>query len=904
MHKRILLSTTAACLTMATAMPTYGQTVDGANTGDENIIVVTGTRSDLREALADKRAADIVSDVIVAEDIGNLPDQNIADSLQRVPGVQVQRNDRGQTSDVTIRGLPSNFTKVLYNGRPVSTVFSDTLRNRNFQAFIVPSTFVSKLGVAKTSKADVVEGGIAGTVDIVSKKAFDYKGRRIAFDARISNESNSGAFGTAISGLYADTFANDTIGFLIGVNYTLERPDQHRVRGGMYTRSKKSSNEKAGRDLNGDGDFADKDIVVRNNVMAEDFSQRRERISVVSNLEFRPSDDLSIMADVLYAVQDIESPRNSIRIDVRGTNTIAAEQKSVIIDGNEIVSRYASTGASVSPESELQFRDNKLLVGQLSMDWTTGSWEISASGGLTRSIHDQSRVRAIAKGPRIPLTADFHSSTQPASIILDDAATATLLDSSQYSIKSLTSGPGVNIRSTLTQYDLYLDFKRDLDWGFVRDFQFGGSYSVNKFDSNRTAISLNAAELATLGIDEYDYFVVSPGNGSFADAGNAPLPQRWVVPNVRNILNGASIADLIAADKGAKINNPADIVDVDEKFFAAYAQVNFGDDSGIFSGNLGLRYTHTDERVSGNSIDPAAGFTRDSSGELTPKAELVPVTRSRTYDDFMPSLNLRLNLGDEHVIRFGAARTVSRPAPSELDLVVKGLKGGAGEDNKISFNDPNLKPFRSNNFDLTWSWYYAPEAIFSVGLFQKDLKSLIGPRTIVENFPVTNAVTGVTADEPFTVTTDSNDAGVKLRGVEVQWQQPFTFLPGFLKHTGMKANYSFIDNSAPERLRAAAKHNYNLVAYYDDGTFDARVSYTRRGKFLYAPAVETTPDELVQAREFLVVNATYHLNRNLEIFVNAANLTNAAGNRFHKGGLTRQFQDFGRRFTFGITGKF
>jgi len=332
-------------------------------------------------------------------------------------------------------------------------------------------------------------------------------------------------------------------------------------------------------------------------------------------------------------------------------------------------------------------------------------------------------------------------------------------------------------------------------------------------------------------------------------------------------------------------------------------QIGFGDEAGNFSGNLGVRYVHTDESIGGNSIDLDAGFTRDpATGELT-ENQIGAVTRSRTYDDFLPSINLRYDLGDDHVIRFGAARTISRPSPSELDLVVSGLSGAIGEENEISFNDPNLDPFRSDNLDLGWEWYYADEALFSVALFRKDLRSLIGPRTIIQNFDVTDGVSGVITNEPFTVTTNSNDTGVELRGYEVQLQQPFTFLPGFLQHTGFQGNYTYIDNSAPDRLRAAAEDNYNLIVYFDNQLLDVRVSYTYRGEYLFNPGVGVNPDELFSPRKFLAANVTYHINDKLQLFFNAANITDEPGNRFHRGGLVRQYQDFGQSFTIGINGQ-
>ena len=315
-----------------------------------------------------------------------------------------------------------------------------------------------------------------------------------------------------------------------------------------------------------------------------------------------------------------------------------------------------------------------------------------------------------------------------------------------------------------------------------------------------------------------------------------------------------------------------------------------------------MRYVNTDETVGGNSIDIDAGFVRDpEDGSLTP-VRIGETRRGREYKDVLPSLNLRFDVADDHVFRLGLARTIERPAPAQLDLVVSGLRGGLGEDNEISFNDPALDPFRSDNLDVSWSWYYSDEALFSLAYFHKDMESLINQQTIQLELPVTT--NGVTADEVFFVDTETNDSGVELSGIEVQIQQPFTSLPGLLQHTGIKANYTYIDNSAPDRLRAAAEDNYNIVLYFDNKVLDARLSYTFRGDYLFDTAIGSTPPEIFQEREFLAVNVTYHINDNLELFLNGSNLTDDPGNRIHEGGLARQYQDFGRAITVGVTGHY
>ena len=205
-------------------------------------VVVVGTRADLGAAIDFKRASDTIVDAISASDIGKMPDQNIADSLQRVPGVQIQRN-RGQAEEITIRGLQGRYTQTLVNGRPITTVFSDSLSNRNFQAYIMPSAFVSRLAVHKSGKADIQEGGIAGSVDIVTQRALEIGERRFNVSANGNWDGNNGEIGSDVTAMYADIFADDTLGIVLGVNLVDEDQGLHRDRGGRYRRARNEARD-------------------------------------------------------------------------------------------------------------------------------------------------------------------------------------------------------------------------------------------------------------------------------------------------------------------------------------------------------------------------------------------------------------------------------------------------------------------------------------------------------------------------------------------------------------------------------------------------------------------------------------------------------------------------------------
>ena len=872
--------------------------IHAQESGDEIIeeIVVVGTRADLTAAINFKRNSDTIVDAISASDIGKMPDQNIADSLQRVPGVQIQRN-RGQAEEITIRGLQGRFTQTLVNGRLITTVFSDNLSNRNFQAYIMPSAFVSRLAVHKSGKADVREGGIAGSVDIVTQRALEIGGRRFNISGNGNWDSNNGEVGSDITAIYADVLADKTLGIVFGVNLVNEDQGLHRDRGGAYRRL---YNEAKNRDLNGDGDFSDRGIVVRDNVLSENFEQQRKRQSYLANLEWQPSDEFTLFSEVLYSQQDTLSPRESVRFDFRNKKTVSEGQQTILINDVEYVSQYHSIDSQLQAEKELQVRDADLLSAQvLTSFYPNPSLSLDFSFSRSQSNHFQTRARAIARVTGIETLINLEGRNRPSAVTVFGEKH---LDPEAYRINQFNSGPGTNIRSESRQDEFKMDIDRLLDTRFAHSVGFGMAVSDSLFASSRDRFSANRRELASLGIESFPMVLTGSDRGGFLDSAQRPTIGNWLIPDIDAVIEAAGgIQAIVDADGGAVFGDPTAIVDIREGLKSAYLILDFGNESGAITGNIGVRHTRTDETVRGTSIDLSAGFTRDEAGDLSPNAEGVAVTRNRSYSNTLPSLNLRFNLGDNHVVRFAAAKTMTRPAPAQLDLIVSGLRGSIDSGNEISYSDPNLEPFLANDLNLVWSWYYGDENLLSTALFSKDLESLIGRSTFTENFNITNSVTGETAAEIFNVETDSNSTGVKLQGVELSWQHALTQLPGPLGNTGFALNYTYIDNSAPERLRAAAKDNYNAIVYYDAGPFDLRVSYTYRGEYLLTPATGLQPKQLFYPRRYLAGSINYRLPNGMRLRLAGANLTDEADIRHHEG-LIRQYIDYGRRISFSIRG--
>ncbi len=285
-----------------------------------------------------------------------------------------------------------------------------------------------------------------------------------------------------------------------------------------------------------------------------------------------------------------------------------------------------------------------------------------------------------------------------------------------------------------------------------------------------------------------------------------------------------------------------------------------------FSGNIGLRVVKTDQFSRGNTPDITKITWEPEAGAVTkiPAGEDVVVNRS--YTDFLPSANLRMNVSDDVIVRFAASRTMARPSLAQITPTAS----ANGNNQTITRQNPLLDPFRSNNFDLGTEWYIGDSGLISVTAFYKDIVSLIRDDTSIVNLPIIVLLSdGTTSIEnrEFTINEPVNGEGVTLSGFEVSYQQPLDFLP--IEGFGVLANYTFIDNSDPEQLTAASKNNFNLSGYYEKNRVAFRLSYTWRDGFLTNPGTLTNDGQMAQPFGVLDGNLTFDVNERFSLVVEA-----------------------------------
>jgi iron complex outermembrane receptor protein len=389
---------------------------------------------------------------------------------------------------------------------------------------------------------------------------------------------------------------------------------------------------------------------------------------------------------------------------------------------------------------------------------------------------------------------------------------------------------------------------------------------------------------------------IRSGAGAFLGSydGGGAFPTQWLGSDARSFVAGLSDAELIAA--GTYTNDATGILDVNEKILAFYGR---GDLSfGRLTGNLGLRVVRTNQTTAGVAPDLNGITVEVETGNTTRVPAAEPLRVERSYWDWLPSLNLKFEATDQLQLRFAASRTISRPNLADISPTTT----ANGNALTVTRNNPYLDPFRSNNLDATIEYYFGQDSLVGASLFYKNLESLIRRETSIVSLPIsyirTTGTTKIQTD--FTVSELVNGSGVDLKGVELYFQQAFTWLPAPLDGLGTILNYTYIDNSVPTQLTAASKHNYNLIGYYEKGPIGARVSYSWRSSYLASTA--TAPAMGRVNRAFGTLDASISLQVTPQAFVvlEAVNLLDRDEIVEYTTGLPANYLDAGRRVFGGV----
>jgi TonB-dependent receptor len=803
-------------------------------------IVVTGFRQSLRAALSQKRDANSIVDVIRAEDIADFPDNNLAESIQRIPGVTITR-DQGEGRQITVRGLGPLFTRVRINGMEgLSTTggadaSGGANRSRSFDFNIFASELFNQITVRKSPTADVEEGSLGATVDLQTARPFDYRGDFVlAGSVQAGYNDLSDQLDPRVAAVASGQFLDGRLGILVSAAYSTR---------GILEEGASTVRWERGTD---NGGFAAASTLPSGATQGMAFFHPRiprydsyvydtERLGLTGSVQARPTDSTLITFDALYArfeSQRTEQYLEAISFSRSGTGkpqTVILP--GAVVDGNNSLVSGTFNNVDVRVETRFDELTTEFQQYTASVNQELGeSLTLNLLGGYSQSnfANPIQTTVALDVANVQGYGYDFAQGRLPAF----NYGNLNVEDPSRYTLGE------VRLRPQFVD-NTFRVFRGDLGWELSEQLTLrgGADYKRYTFDSRELRRSsetqvpaLTSAQLQALTT------LYSISGGTPVPAGT---PRTFVVPNLDafadtlGIYSNSGMFQLFGIENATARSN---FRTVTERDLGAFGQLDYSLDLGgvELRGNAGMRYVRTRQR--------STGYT----GQGT-TLELVTVDRS--YDHWLPSINVAAELPNDVILRAAAARVMARPDIGTIN------PGGAfsisGGNRTFSRGNPQLDPTEANTFDLSAEWYFAPESAIIVGLFYKDIGSFVA--TTAQQIPFNQlglpesllAGTTVQPTDVFTVTQPVNSSGGNLRGVEVGFQMPFRFLPSGFDNLGVQANYTFVDSDINYPLTSAAnapvvrrplvglsRHSANATLYYEDERFSIRGSVAYRSGYL------------------------------------------------------------------------
>ena len=861
-------------------------------------VVVTGYAASLEKAIEDKFKASNIIDGISAEGIGQFPEQNLAESLQRVTGVQIARN-QGEGQFISVRGLDPKFTDTLYNGRQLPSGSG----SRAFDFQVLSGDFAQKVDVYKSPTADLPESGLAATVNVQSIRPLDYGRQRIVatVDGMYDQQARSNVT-PHLAALYTNTFFDHRLGWLVAFDLNERNvDDQSSITDGVLADSTYPGPGTAYR-LFG---------MVLNDQVGFD-----RRASVMSMLQFRVNDALELRLDTLDS--EFQQTYNWFQGDAYYPDAFALGPETTLsqtLDSNNVETKWSGTNVfdetSGNRFEYTQRLTSNALVATLSLaNWTVNT---EASFGEAREETTNIYTNFTPKSP--PGSTFSYDTTQDPNGPV--GFTVSGFDPTNPNNYVFSAELGEYKAPTT---DKIWNFKTDaathLDYGWLKGFQTGANYEDRTLANTANAISPNSSGFAS---DMTPYLMMhSDPNWLDGYGGPAQFPRTWLTVNLNKFFSAYPLASFVAAHPPTV--NLSQTTVVEEKSGAAYAQIDFANPSGRLTGNAGVRLVHTKELSSGYVPAPGAllvyGFAGGSNMTYTSQGLFA---QENSYNDVLPDLNLTFRLTDDLLARFAAAQVMQRP---DMNLLAQSSSPNAASapppppaqwHGILSEGNPNLKPYRADQFDLSLEWYFGARSLLAADVFVKKVKNLVLTNYFQQN---ANAAIG-SANGPvqpivFSVAQPENAQTTTLKGVEFAWQQPFTFLPGFLSALGAQANYTHIwtkpvvlnEGQPALPVTGVSTNTYNAGIYYDTGKFGVHANYNYRSEWVADPLSYFGDGDFVRGYGQLDVSGNYNVTRWLAINASVINVTDAASIQVDRYGINRYYELSGRRFELGLHASF
>ncbi len=926
-----------AIVSISSAMTaSHSSLAQQAQDNEVDEVVVQGIRGSLMRSQDIKREESGVVDAISSEDIGKFPDQNLAESLQRITGVSIDRAG-GEGQLITVRGFGPDFNTVLVNGRQIASE-NDA---RAFSFDTVSADMVNGINVYKTATAAQQSGGIGATVNITTARPLAWDGLKVAGSIKALYDNNSGETTPEYSALVSNTFNDGTFGALLAVSRKKAetRLNIAEVSGWLENPAIPTS------ELNGGEGFDGNVFLPRNYNLIVNFEERtRTNANLV--LQYKPQDNLTITADALTSDFDIKTDATAY-----GHWFTAPNLENVVTDKNgTVIDLYQETGLATDFQAKKFDRLTNTKSYGLQADWdvndklnivfdaATSTSERAANNGganMLAILGYKNRIRFQSDSAILPVMSGFQTAADGLVYEFNPTTNAPITHSVKDYLDPSNAKPHVMLRRGWAVEDKVDQFKMDGKWtegetsGLVAA-KFGLSSSTETksltYWANDQANPTHAAFAGYPDIPDIpDDFLFRFNAGSdFLKnvSGSGRTPTTWLG------LNEKKLFSFLEQQKGGGFTFDArrsDIsYEVEEETSAGYFELDFASSlAGMpLKVTTGARLESTDVTVKGTQGSPELLNILDQTEMSTTYGAPSPINESMSYKTLLPNVNFGLTIQDDLIARVAASRSLTRPQLANMSPATNVVTTRPGT-LTASAGNAELKPFLSDNLDLSLEWYYNDSSYVSVGYFWKDVTNFITTVTKKQTFVtsdgslLTDPTTGTDPNAPdasdgiaeFTVTYPTNGEEAIVDGLEMAVQHTFGD-SGF----GVIVNATMVDSDAPLKAGditqkfavTGISDSANLVGFYEQGPYQLRIAYNWRDKFLQS-MTQINGAGVIHVRAYgqWDMSGSYAINDNVSVLFEATNLTEEAVTKY--GRYQNQFigaEDAGRRISVGLNAKF
>lgn len=942
----------------------YAQEVDEkeAESVEEQIevIEVTGFRRSLIDSINQKRFADTVSEQITADDLGALPDVSMADALTRLPGISAVRTG-GQAAEINIRGMSGGFISTTLNGR--EQVSTSGQRSVEFDQY--PSELISNAAVYKSPKVSMIEGGVAGSVEMTTasplKNDQDHKftvNARGMYNDLASDIPDATSDGHRFSLSYQGKFLDETVGIALGYARLFQPSATQQFIGLAYDKA---------RDVDQlDGDTGGTLSCPECEFISEGFELQHKggeetRNGFVTTIEWQPTDNFNLKFDGFYSKFDSDEFARGYRVKLEGSQAAISNpiyHENSVIGGT--FSRTSKSATRIEIVNDDNTEHNEVKSLGLNADWTITD-RLKMNIDLSYSSAER----------------DFRNGLIWALVALDANAVEPEFDNNvaiNYGLNGLNL-PDVGLsqadaftdldRVMVTKYGIYpyenkdevsavrLDFTYQLDNDYVSSIEFGARYSERKYDNQRSVFeygsdsSFNSPEAPLNITDDMATVVNWSGDFSYFPSYLAldqdAVLNAWFPNGVPQPVQTWGFSGQAINGENPYLNNYdwtlKESGQVFEDIFAAYIMANIDTEIGGMpvTGNIGVRIIDTKQAATslqdvGGDVALGAQYITDDVGLVSDR--YFPTKISNSYTDYLPQMNLNFRLTDSDQIRFAAAKVMSRPnidrLASNSSITLNKVSTESESYFEISGqakNSPHLKPFYANQYDLSYEKYFEDgNGSLIAAVFYKDIESTgIVTQTISEydfaanGLAVPDQMIDPVSGVPLSIrngnfeTAFNDQEGGYIRGLEFTYTQIFSFLPEIWSGLGLQTSYSYTESEIQQisklgqqdlsiSLPGLSENVFQTTLFWEYQGFETRASVRYRDEFVSEQVAVEAQTVNYDGETIIDYQASYQFNDHFNVVFQINNVTDEpTKSYFGVKAQTGTIQYFGRQFFLGMT---